>query len=425
MVQGEAYAIRTRARTIGDLLQEQGITLRADDAVEPAVDAPLRANLIVRVERARPVTLNVDGQVFVVSTVLTNPAEILSSMGVEIDAADRVIVDGTVAAVDRLPSWPVPVNSLTVRRAVAVQVQDGTEVRTLVTTSATVGEALYDAGIVLYLADSVSPDVNAPVIPQQMITIRRSSPVTIHVDGKRIPTRLRGVTVGDALASAGIALLGLDYAVPREDAALVPGMTIRVIRVQEQLIVEETELAFETTWQADATRELDQQQVMQVGQSGLQRTVTRVRFENGIEVEREAAERTVVREPVNRVILYGTNVVIRSVNTADGPREYWRRVRMYATSYHPAALGGDDTTATGQRLQTGIVASDPGVIPYGAQVYVDGYGVGLMADTGGPRRFPLWIDLGYSDADFRPWSRYVDVYFLTPVPSEIDYILPR
>jgi hypothetical protein len=47
-----------------------------------------------------------------------------------------------------------------------------------------------------------------------------------------------------------------------------------------------------------------------------------------------------------------------------------------------------------------------------------------MADTGGPRSFPLWIDLGYSDAEFRPWSRYVNVYILTPVPPNIDYIVP-
>ncbi len=97
---------------------------------------------------------------------------------------------------------------------------------------------------------------------------------------------------------------------------------------------------------------------------------------------------------------------------------------MYATSYHPAALGGDDVTATGRRLTTGIVASSPAVIPFGTEVYVEGYGIGLMADTGGPRRFPLWIDLGYSDEDFRSWSRYVDVYLLTPVPDDIDYLLP-
>ena len=57
-------------------------------------------------------------------------------------------------------------------------------------------------------------------------------------------------------------------------------------------------------------------------------------------------------------------------------------------------------------------------------MYVPGYGLGLMADTGGPRSSPYWIDLGYSDEDYVPWSRYIDVYLLAPVPAEVDYLLP-
>ena len=48
----------------------------------------------------------------------------------------------------------------------------------------------------------------------------------------------------------------------------------------------------------------------------------------------------------------------------------------------------------------------------------------MMADTG-PLYRPLFIDLGYSDDDFVPWSRWVDVYLLAPVPAEIQYLLPE
>jgi 3D (Asp-Asp-Asp) domain-containing protein len=99
---------------------------------------------------------------------------------------------------------------------------------------------------------------------------------------------------------------------------------------------------------------------------------------------------------------------------------------MYATSYHPAALAGDAVTATGRALTKGIIASDPDVIPYDSQVYVPGYGVGIMADTGAFSR-RLHIDLGYDDANFVSWSRWVDVYLLAPAPdpSEIPYLLPQ
>jgi 3D (Asp-Asp-Asp) domain-containing protein len=126
---------------------------------------------------------------------------------------------------------------------------------------------------------------------------------------------------------------------------------------------------------------------------------------------------------VNHIIGYGTNIVLRTIDTPEGPRQYWRRLRMYATSYHPAALGGDNVTATGRILTKGIVASDPRVIAYGNTLYIPGYGEGVMADTGSARS-GLWIDLGYDDANWVSWSRWVDVYLLAPVPDNIRYLLP-
>jgi hypothetical protein len=48
----------------------------------------------------------------------------------------------------------------------------------------------------------------------------------------------------------------------------------------------------------------------------------------------------------------------------------------------------------------------------------------VLADSGGPH--PLGyphIDLGYTDADFVGWHEWVTVYFITPVPDSILYIL--
>ncbi len=424
VVGGEATLVQTHAQTVRELLRERGITLNEGDQVQPPLEAPITANLVVQVARARTVTLMVDGQLQILKTMQTNPAEILAAASVDVNEDDRIIVDGTPATPEQLLHWPVPVNSLTVRRAAPMQVDDDGTLLDLRTTADTVGEALYEAGITLYLADHVSPGSDEPVHPNLQVVIRRARPITILSDGESIQTRVQGSTVSDALANAGVVLVGLDYTIPNEQARLVQGMTIRVIRVEETVLTAEQELPYETIYQGDPALELDQQRVVQVGQPGLQHTMTRVRYENEIEVARQIEETIIVTSPVNHIIAYGTNVVIRTIDTPEGPRQYWRRLRMYATSYHPAALGGDDVTATGQKLTTGIIASNPQILPYGTEVYVENYGVGLMADTGGPRRFPLWIDLGYSDEDFRSWSRYVDVYVLTPVPDQIDYTLP-
>jgi len=35
-----------------------------------------------------------------------------------------------------------------------------------------------------------------------------------------------------------------------------------------------------------------------------------------------------------------------------------------------------------------------------------------------------WIDLAFTDADFEPWHQNTILYFLTPVPADIPWILP-
>jgi uncharacterized protein YabE (DUF348 family) len=424
VIDGNARQLNTQSATVRELLREQGVALHQGDLLSPSLDTALQPDIVVRLERARGVTLNIDGKTSTIWTPLTSPADILASEGVTPAEDDRIVIDGTEAHTDDLALWPVPPLNITVRRAVPITISDAGEPRTLLSTGATVGDALYEAGVTLYLADTVSPDLSTPLQPELHIDIYRSRPLTIFVDGERVETRTRGTTVADALADAGVALVGLDYAVPAEGAALRPGMHIRVIRVREETVTETVPLLFETIYQADAGVELDTVRVAQEGREGVEERRLRVRYENGYEIRREVVETVVAQPPQNRVITYGTNVVVRSIETPDGTREYWRVLRMYATSYHPAALDGDDVTATGRKLQKGIVSIDPDIIPYGSEVFVPGYGVGVAADTGGLRANPLWIDLGYSDADFQHWARPVDVYLLTPVPPEIDYILP-
>jgi 3D (Asp-Asp-Asp) domain-containing protein len=126
---------------------------------------------------------------------------------------------------------------------------------------------------------------------------------------------------------------------------------------------------------------------------------------------------------------YGTKVVVRQLQTPSGVVEYWRSFQMLATSYSASTAGvSPDSphygyTATGIKMRDGIVAVDPSYIDLGSKVYVPGYGVGLAADTGGAIKGKR-IDLGYSDANLQLWYSWVDVYLLTPVPDQINYLGP-
>lgn len=420
----EQRDLLTQARSVDALLAEEGVLLGPDDALSPPADTALTPNMVVTVARARAVQVSLDDDTWTVRTPFELPFDVLNAAGVMLADGDRVWIDGQEVAPGDVVLWPLPVSEIRIMRAAVLTIVDGGSSIEHRTTAETIGEALYEAGITLYLSDLVEPDLSAPILDDVRVTIRRAQPVTIEVDGTALETRVQGRTVGDALAEAGVALIGMDYAIPGDSSPIVPGMTIRVLRVTEEIITEEEELPYETIFQADASMELDTRQVVQAGQTGLRRILTRVNYENGYEISRSPAGEELVREVQNEVVAYGTNIVLRTIDTPEGPREYWRKLRVYATSYHPAALGGDNITSIGETLRKGIVAADPGIIRYGTSVFVPGYGTGVIADTGGPRSSRYWIDLGYSDEDYQSWSRYVDIYLLAPVPANITYLLP-
>jgi uncharacterized protein YabE (DUF348 family) len=426
VVDGLAREIETTASSVRALLEEEGIEITGNMAVAPLPDSPVEPGMTVIVDDQRPVTLTINGATSVFRTVIENPRDILTAAGVETDDDDEILVNGARIEPDLLADYPLPANRISVRHALTLALTDSdSPSREIVTTAATVGDALASAGVMLYLGDVVSPPPETPLSTSGLeVRIDRALPASITADGVTTETRTQAETVGALLAEAGIQLNGLDYAIPPENARLAPEMQVRVVRVTETVETETVEVPFETLYLANADMELDTTAVTTAGAPGRDERRIRVRYEDSVEVQRFDDGMVRAAEPVNEVVSYGTKIVYRTVDTPDGPREYWRKLRMYATSYHPEALGGDDVTATGARLTKGIVAINPRIVPYGTTVYVAGYGEGRAADTGGPRSTPYWIDLGYDDENYQSWSRWVEVYLLAPPPANIPYNLP-
>lgn len=423
-VEGRTYAVSTAARTVREVIAEQRMTLYENTVVVPELETRLSPEMTIAVSAERSVSVTIDGETSIFRTVFDHPLDILNSVGFMPETDDRISVNGRRIEVVKLVDYPLPANAIVVQNTIPITIIVDEETRLFETSANTVGEALAEAGITLYLGDRVQPGVDSLIEVEMQITVERSQPIMIRVDGTTIETRTIGKTVSEALAEAGVILNGLDYAVPPENTRLSVVTEIRVVRVTERVETEQQPIAFEVVYQADAELELDQQQVVQAGVNGVEQRNIRVRYEDSIEVSRVDEGAQVTQQPVNQIVAYGTKIVLRTIDTPEGPREYWRKLRVYATSYHPEALGGDDITATGRKLVKGIVGIDPKLIPYDSSVYVEGYGTGIAADTGGPRRSRYWIDLGYSDADWVSWSRWVDVYLLTPLPDDFPVILP-
>jgi len=219
--------------------------------------------------------------------------------------------------------------------------------------------------------------------------------------------------------------------VPAADQPLPADGAVRVVRVHEETLIEQTLIRRETVYQALPEADIDTVQTLQAGADGVQRRSVRVRYEDGLEVSRTPASDVLVQAAQPRIIGYGTRITPRTVETADGVIEYWRAYTVYATSYSPSRAGVAPTarnfglTASGQRLTKGLVAVDRRYIPLGTRLYIPGYGFAVAADTGGGVK-GRFIDLGYDDWNYVSWSKVVTVYFLTPAPpaDRIAWIIP-
>lgn len=299
------------------------------------------------------------------------------------------------------------------------------------TSAGNVAAALQDAGIALGPEDRVEPAPTTTLVADMQIVIYRPVPVTIHADGRVVHRRIGQGNVGEALAAAGIVVQPPDYTRPGLEAPVQPDMVIDVVRITESFVDEDEPIPYDTVWEPTDTLELDTEGLLVPGEEGILRRRWQVTYENGVEVDRALAEEWEVQEPVPEVMGYGTNVVIRVLNTAEGPLPYWRKVKMRVTSYTASSAGRPPdhplygVTASGYMAQTGIVAVDTRVIPFRSWVYVPGYGLGYAGDTGGGV-LGRWIDLGFYEEEFVPWSGYVEVYYLTPIPDpeRINYRLP-
>lgn len=433
-IDGEPRTIRTNQHTVEGVLRDAGVSLNAWDRIDPGLDQPIAAGAAIQISRARPITLLVDGRSLAVHTHAATPLDLLAEQNVSLDLHDALFIDGDLSTgAAPFTGAPVTPHVVSVRRAapLTVNFDDGSS-QTLLTTQPTIGRALDAAGIDVYLADRLTPPAQARVTAGGSAFIERSIPIAVQVDGQIIRTRTHRERVGDVLAEMNVSLEGEDYAEPPLDAGVQPDMIVRVVRVDKAFLIEQEPIAFESQVLPNADMLIDTQQLAQDGENGVLQKRIRVRYEDGQEVSRQVEDQTLVRAPRPRLTYYGTKIVVQTIQTPDGPREYWRHFRALATSYSASTAGVPKSnpnygrTALGWPMRKGIVAVDPKLIPFLTEMYVPGYGVGVAADTGGAI-IGRHVDLGYDDDNLVIWYRWVDVYLLTPVPpaDKIAYSLPN
>jgi uncharacterized protein YabE (DUF348 family) len=429
VVNGQATYLEFWGFNTSDALVASGIKLHEGDRITPGLEEYLHENSTVVISPAFWVTIFADGESRALWTAERRPDKILELASISLNPGDEIWSNGII--ID--PSIPLPYESshaLQVRRTTTISLESNQGVQTIHSNNFTLGEALSEAGIPVYNEDSLTPSIDTPLTGQEIYAVfDRSREIIISTKSQEVHARVRGYTVGEVLSRAGLPLQGLDYSIPAEDQPVPDNGRIRVIKVRETIYVEQEPIPFSNQYQPLSQVDLDSQQIVQVGEYGIKARRIRVLYEDDQEVSQTIDEEWIAKEPKPRIIGYGTNIPIRTVNTPNGVIQYWRAVDVFATSYSPCRIGQPDQcsyhTASGTELKKGVI----GVIRswynamQGQAVYIPGYGFATIEDIGGGYPGRRWIDLGYSDEDWVSWSGSVTVYFLTPVPENILYLL--
>ncbi len=428
VVDGRLTEIHTHASTVASALLDAGLRLQPADRVSPAPDTPVSTGARIRVERAHRVLLQIGEELREVWSPDLVPANILASAGVRLLPGDRVWADGIRVANPAALLAAMPERLRYAPAARFFLLVDGAT-REIASAAPTFGQKIAEAGLALFDGDRILPALESRTAARP--ALERATELIISADGHELRTRSAAGTVREALAGSGLIPVGLDYSVPALDQPLPEDGRIRLVRVREDVLVEQVPLEFETLYQPVTDLEIDNQRLIESGAYGVMASRVRIRMEDGQEVRREVEGSWVAVEPRPRVVGYGTQIVVRTLATDDGTIEYWRAIPMYATSYTASTAGTPldapwyGITASGRRLTKGLVAIDRRYIPFGTRMYVPGYGFAEAADTGSAIRGRR-IDLGYDEDNFVGWHHTVTVYFLTPVPSadSIVWIFP-
>ncbi len=280
----------------------------------------------------------------------------------------------------------------------SVTMVDGERTITIKTLHKTVGEVLAQAGIRLNRADKVIPGLNAEAVNGMNIEVVRAYRVKVISDGEEKNVITVPDTVEQVLAKAGVRLGQQDKVFPNLSEIVRPDDAIRVVRVESKEISREKEIPFSIVRKDDRSLERGLRRIIQQGEPGKEKVITKITYEDGVEIKREIAATETLKEPRNQVVALGT-----IANYSRGSRNFRfdRAVEVAATGYTHTG----NRTYTGVYPEVGTVAVDPRVIPLGTKLYVEGYGYAKAEDIGSAikgQRIDLFFD---TKKDALSWGR--------------------
>ncbi len=273
--------------------------------------------------------------------------------------------------------------------------------RTVLTKARTTDELLKNMGVTLQEGDAVAcyadsgdtpavsgmaDHMDAQLTGGERINVDSAFPVAVSADGEFTLYRLRGGTVQDTLALAGVTYDEDDELSQPLSAVVAPGMVIHRVDVQTYLETNEYAIAYNEEVIKDPKLYTisGYSHIKTEGEDGLKRVTYQYILKDGELAARKVVEQTILKEAVDEVRVVGVTQTPFSGDTRafkDRPRDSDIAKKIVATEVTAYTHTGGHT-ATGKSPRVGYVAVNPNVIPYGTRLYIPGYGYCTAQDTG-------------------------------------------
>ncbi|MGB9666572.1 MAG: 3D domain-containing protein [Candidatus Cryosericum sp.] len=246
---------------------------------------------------------------------------------------------------------------------------------------------------------SVAPVVETPAVEQQSAAeIAAKAGIASHhlVSAKIIETRESVKLVTGAERQSSVPGGALAYA----------GQPV-FVRVSEQTLSTVERIPYELQYRPEESSAGGRVVVLKTGTGGERERVFHLTYENG-------SLKSVALVSESQIEPTGGNVAQAGTSVYRGGAI--KELYVEATAYTPTVQETDSdpwTTASGMKSGLGIVAVDPGIIPLGSKLYVEGYGYAIAGDTGGAIKGDRIDVFFYSHDEMISWGRrWVRVFVL-------------
>lgn len=331
---GEEQVVYTHKHTVGELIDQVGITVGAHDELSHEEDAPIEDGMTIDYKKAKQIIVTIDGKSEAYYTTEDTVSAFLQEQALSFSEHD-----------DMSHAMDDPIEEglkLNVNTAFDVVINDGGDEHILKTTGATVEELLNELDIELNKKDKITHELNDRVTKETEIEIIRVTAEKVEL------TEM------------------IDFKTEiKEDSTLLKG--------EERVITEGEQGKKVKTYKV--TKENGEE-------------VERELIEE--EVAKEPVNKVIAvgtKEPVQNT--NSSNLVTLSATSSDKPSG-GTTLTVTASAFTATCGGCSGVTSTGIDLKSNpnqkVIAVDPSIIPLGSKVWVEGYGTAIAGDTGGAIR---------------------------------------